>query len=197
MGVRYLTEGKVYKYARQALQSAQEGDTIWMGMFYLADDAILDELVEATERGATVRLILDPNQNAFGRDKIGIPNRPVAMNLNKRTNGKISIRWYNTTKEQYHSKLLFIAKQTGSSIILGGSTNFTTRNLDDYNLENNLWVSVKQDQPLYAQMEAYFNRLWNNEDHEYTLPFEAYQGEVTWFKYILFRLQTTLGLTTF
>lgn len=197
MEVRYLTEGKVYKYARQALQSAQEGDTIWMGMFYLADDAILDELVEATERGATVRLILDPNQNAFGRDKIGIPNRPVAMNLNKRTNGKISIRWYNTTKEQYHSKLLFIARQTGSSIILGGSTNFTTRNLDDYNLENNLWVSVKQDQPLYAQMEAYFNRLWNNEDHEYTLPFEAYQGEVTWFKYILFRLQTTLGLTTF
>lgn len=177
MEVRYLTEGKVYKYARQALQSAQKGDTIWMGMFYLADDAILDELVEATERGATVKLILDPNQNAFGRDKIGIPNRPVAMNLNKRTNGEISIRWYNTTKEQYHPKLLFIAKQTGSSIILGGSTNFTTRNLDDYNLENNLWVSVKQDQPLYIEMETYFNRLWNNEDHEYTLPLEAYQGK--------------------
>lgn len=126
--VRYLTEGKVYKYALQGIRSAQKGDTVWMGMFYLADDAILDALVEATSRGAKVNLILDPNQNAFGRDKIGIPNRPVAMNLNKRTNGEISIRWYNTTKEQYHPKLLFIAKQAGSSIVLGGSNNFSTRN---------------------------------------------------------------------
>lgn len=168
-----------------------------MGMFYLADDAILDALVEATSRGAKVNLILDPNQNAFGRDKIGIPNRPVAMDLNKRTNGEISIRWYNTTKEQYHPKLLFIAKQTERSIILGGSTNFTTRNLDDYNLENDLWISMKQDQPLFKDMEAYFNRLWNNEGHMFTLPFEAYQSDVTWFKYILFRLQTNLGFTTF
>jgi phosphatidylserine/phosphatidylglycerophosphate/cardiolipin synthase-like enzyme len=195
--VRYLTEGKVYKYALQGIRSAQKGDTVWMGMFYLADDAILDALVEATSRGAKVNLILDPNQNAFGRDKIGIPNRPVAMDLNKRTNGEISIRWYNTTKEQYHPKLLFIAKQTGSSILLGGSTNFTKRNLDDYNLENDLWISMKRDQPLFTEMEAYFNRLWNNEGHVFTLPFEAYQSDVTWFKYILFRLQTNLGFTTF
>ncbi|CAH1054304.1 phospholipase D family protein [Paenibacillus pseudetheri] len=195
--VRYLTEGKVYKYALQSIRSARKGDTVWMGMFYLADDAILDALVEAASRGAMVNLILDPNQNAFGRDKIGIPNRPVAMDLNKRTNGEISIRWYNTTKEQYHPKLLFIAKQTDSSIVLGGSTNFTTRNLDDYNLENDLWISMKRDQPLFTDMEAYFNRLWNNEGHTFTLPFEAYQSDVTWFKYILFRLQTNLGFTTF
>lgn len=195
--VRYLTEGKVFKYALQGIEEAQKGDTIWMGMFYLADDAILDALVQASSRGATVRLILDPNQNAFGRDKIGIPNRPVALNLNKRTKGKISIRWYNTTKEQYHPKLLFIAKASGSSIILGGSTNFTTRNLDDYNLENDLWVAVKKEQSLYAEMEDYFNRLWHNEGHEYTLPLEAYQSDVTSFKYILFRLQTILGFTTF
>lgn len=195
--VRYLTEGKVNKYALQGIASAQKGDTIWMGMFYLADDSILDALIEATLRGAKVNLVLDPNQNAFGRDKIGIPNRPVAMYLKDRSNEQMSIRWYNTTLEQYHTKLLFIAKQTGKSIILGGSTNFTTRNLDDYNLENNLWVAVQRDQPLFAEMEGYFNQLWNNEGHEYTLPFEAYQSDVTWLKYILFRLQTTLGFTTF
>ncbi|WP_156417662.1 hypothetical protein [Paenibacillus etheri] len=70
-------------------------------------------------------------------------------------------------------RLLFIAKQTGSSTILGGSTNFTIRNLDDYNLENDLWISMKRDQPLFTDMEAYFNRLWINE------------------------LQTNLGFTTF
>ncbi|AIQ49779.1 phospholipase [Paenibacillus sp. FSL R7-0273] len=197
LDIRYLTEGKVYKYTLEAIHSAGAGDTVWMGMFYLADDAVISGLLEAAERGAEVRLLLDPNQNAFGRDKIGIPNRPVAMNLNKRSGGKIAIRWYNTGKEQYHSKLLFIAKASGPSIVLGGSTNFTTRNLDDYNLENNLWVSVPQDQPLYAEMTGYFSRLWNNEDAEYSLPLEEYQSGVTWLKYIVYRIQTRLGFTTF
>ncbi|WP_342563373.1 phospholipase D family protein [Paenibacillus sp. FSL R7-0345] len=197
LDIRYLTEGKVYKYTLEGIRSAGAGDTIWMGMFYLADDAVIRELLKAAERGAEVRLLLDPNQNAFGRDKIGIPNRPVAMNLNKRSGGKIEIRWYNTGKEQYHTKLMFIAKASGSSIVLGGSTNFTTRNLDDYNLENNLWVSVPQDQPLYTEMTGYFSRLWNNEGAEYSVPLEEYQSEVTWLKYILFRMQTRLGFTTF
>ncbi|SEU13193.1 phospholipase D family protein [Paenibacillus sp. NFR01] len=197
LDIRYLTEGKIYKYTLEGIRSAGAGDTVWMGMFYLADDAVIRELVKAAKRGAEVRLLLDPNQNAFGRDKIGIPNRPVAMNLNKRSGGKIAIRWYNTGKEQYHTKLMFIAKASGSSIVLGGSTNFTTRNLDDYNLENNLWVSVPQDQPLYTEMTGYFNRLWNNEGAEYSLPLGAYQSDVTWLKYILFRMQTRLGFTTF
>ncbi|MRN54219.1 phospholipase D family protein [Paenibacillus monticola] len=195
--VRYVTEGKVYKYALQEIRAAQKGETVWMAMFYLADDGIINALLDASTRGAKVNLLLDPNQNAFGRDKIGIPNRPVAMDLNRRSAGKISIRWYNTTKEQFHPKLLFIAKPSGNSIILGGSTNFTTRNLDDYNLENDLWVAVKQDQPLYAEMDAYFNRLWNNEGAEYSLPLQDYQSDVTWLKYLVFRLQTTLGFTTF
>ena len=109
----------------------------------------------------------------------------------------ISIRWYNTGEEQYHTKLLFIAKESGRSIILGGSTNFTTRNLDDYNLENNLWVSVNNNQPLYTEINDYFTRLWNNDGAEYSLPLEAYQGEITWYKSILFRMQKFLGLTTF
>ncbi|WNS42601.1 phospholipase D family protein [Paenibacillus sp. MMS20-IR301] len=195
--VRYLTEGKVYTSALESLGAAGRGDIIWMGMFYLADDRIIDALLAADKRGAEVRLLLDPNQNAFGRDKIGIPNRPVAMDLNRRSNGRIAIRWYNTGQEQYHSKLMFIAKASGNSIVLGGSTNFTARNLDDYNLENNLFVSVPRDQPLYTEVESYFTRLWNNEDARYSLPLEDYQSEITWLKYIIYRLQTRLGFTTF
>lgn len=195
--VRYLTEGKVYKYALEAIDSAEQGDTVWMGMFYLADDAILNALLEASGRGAEVRLLLDPNQNAFGRDKIGIPNRPVAWNLKRHSGGNLNIRWYNTGMEQYHTKLLFVSKASGNSVILGGSTNFTTRNLDDYNLENNLWVGVPNNQPLYGEIENYFNRLWNNEGAEFSLPLEDYQSDVTWLKYIVFRMQTVLGLTTF
>lgn len=195
--VRYLTEGKVYKYTLEAIRSAEKGDTVWMGMFYLADDAVVSELQAAAGRGAEVRLLLDPNQNAFGRDKIGIPNRPVAWNLSRRSGGSLHIRWYNTGMEQYHTKLLFVAKASGNSVILSGSTNFTTRNLNDFNLENNLWVGVPKDQPLYTELENYFNRLWNNEGAEYSLPLEEYQSDVTWLKYIVFRMQTVLGFTTF
>ncbi|MNI96768.1 hypothetical protein D3C73_1552900 [compost metagenome] len=92
---------------------------------------------------------------------------------------------------------MFIAKASGSSIVLGGSTNFTARNLDDYNLENDLWVAVPQDQPLYTEISGYFNRLWNNEGAEYSLPLEEYQGDVTYLKYIIFRIQISLGFTTF
>ncbi|MFF2912294.1 phospholipase D-like domain-containing protein [Paenibacillus sp. NPDC057934] len=195
--VRYLTEGKIYTYTLEAISSAQQGDTVWMGMFYLADDKIIKALLEASKRGAIVRLLLDPNQNAFGRDKIGIPNRPVAMDLNRRSDGKIAIRWYNTTKEQYHAKLLFVSKENGKSVVLGGSSNFTARNLDDYNLENNLWVTTQRNQPLYTEVEAYFTRLWNNDGAAYSLPLDTYQSEVTWIKYMVFRMQKFLGFTTF
>uniref|UniRef100_UPI0006D547D6 phospholipase D-like domain-containing protein n=1 Tax=Paenibacillus dakarensis TaxID=1527293 RepID=UPI0006D547D6 len=197
LGIRYLTEGKVYKYVLEGIQQAEAGDVLWMGMFYLAEGKVMDELVDAAKRGVDVRLILDPNQNAFGRDKIGIPNRPAAAELLERSEHSIGIRWYNTGKEQYHTKLLFIAKPSGKSIILGGSTNFTPRNLKDYNLENNLWVEVPSIHPLKKQLDAYFDKQWFNRGAEFTLEYSAYEEKSTWIKSIVFRLQKVLGLTTF
>lgn len=197
LGVRYLTEGKVYKYVLDSIQKAESGDVLWMGMFYLAEDKVMDGLVDAANRGVLVRLILDPNQNAFGRDKIGIPNRPAAQELLKRSENSIEVRWYNTGEEQYHTKLLYIAKPSGKSIILGGSTNFTPRNLKDYNLENDLWVEVPQQHHLKAQLDDYFETLWLNQGAEYTLDFSAYDEQSTWIKDIIFKLQKVLGFTTF
>lgn len=197
IGIRYLTEGKVYKYVLESIQQAEPGDVLWMGMFYLAEGKVMDELTLAAARGVDVRLILDPNQNAFGRDKIGIPNRPAAADLLQSSNHSIAIRWYNTGEEQYHTKLLYIAKPNGKSIIIGGSTNFTPRNLKDYNLENNMWVEVPQDHLLKRQLDDYFDRLWTNRDAEFTLDFSAYDEKSTWIKDIVFRLQKILGFTTF
>ncbi|GIP00135.1 phospholipase D [Paenibacillus lautus] len=195
--VRYLTEGKIYKYVLEAIEQSQPGDTLWMGMFYLADSKVMDQLLRASDRGIDIRLILDPNQNAFGRDKIGIPNRPAAAELIKKSKGNISIRWYNTGTEQYHTKLMYIAKPTGKSVITGGSTNFTQRNLADLNLENNLWIAAPKDHPLTLDLDRYFHRIWFNEGAVFSLEAEAYQGKTTWMKDILFKLQKWLGFTTF
>lgn len=197
LGIRYLTEGKVYKYVLESIQQAEPGDILWMGMFYLAENKVMDELINATNRGVDVRLILDPNQNAFGREKIGIPNRPAAAELLKRSQESIAVRWYNTGEEQYHTKLLYIAKPQDKSIIIGGSTNFTPRNLKDYNLENDLWVDVPQNHHLKKQLDDYFEMLWFNNGAEFTLDFSAYEEPSTWIKDIIFKLQKALGFTTF
>ncbi len=197
LGIRYLTEGKVYKYTLQEIDAAQKGDTLWMGMFYIADEKVLTALLSAADRGVDVRLLLDPNENAFGQEKIGIPNRPVAAELRKRSKDRIAIRWYHTTQEQFHTKMMYIRKPQGESIILGGSTNMTPRNLDNYNLENDLWVSVPAGDPLDQQMTEYFDRLWNNKGGSFSLDLSAYQEQSTWFKDVLFRIQKALGFTTF
>ncbi|USB32910.1 phospholipase D family protein [Paenibacillus sp. YPG26] len=194
--IRYLTEGKIYKYLLESIRSTTKGDTLWMGMFYLADSQVLNELVEAGQRGVQIRLILDPNQNAFGQEKIGLLNRPVAQELLERSGQEMQIRWYNTTKEQYHTKLLYIAKAKGPSMVMGGSANFTARNLDDLNLENDLWISVPKGNKLTRDLDHYFNRIWYNEGAEYSLDYSAYHEESVWFKDIMYRLQKGLGFTT-
>ena len=177
--LRYVTEGKVNDALLNDLRQAGQGDTIWMGMFYLASPKVLEALLEASERGTDIRLVLDPNENAFGQEKIGIPNRPVAAELHDKSNGKIKIRWYNTTKEQYHTKMMYIAKATGDHVVLGGSTNFTPRNLNDYNLENNVWVAAPADNPFTIDVANYFKRIWTTEDAEFTLDLEEFQEKTT------------------
>ena len=51
-------------------------------MFYLSERQIVKALITAKERGVNVRVLLDPNKDAFGREKNGIPNRQVASELN-------------------------------------------------------------------------------------------------------------------
>ncbi|WP_211747412.1 phospholipase D family protein [Paenibacillus sp. Marseille-Q4541] len=195
--VRYLTEGKVANYALDLMNEAEKGDTLWMGMFYLADRDIKSSLLDAASRGVSVKLILDPNENAFGQKKIGIPNRPVAQELVDESKGQIEIRWYNTTKEQYHTKLLYLSRSNGPQLILGGSTNFTPRNLNNYNLENDLYIEAPENSKVATQVNGYFQRLWTNKDAEYTLDLAEYKDDIPFFKDLLYKLQYSLGFTTF
>lgn len=81
-------------------------------------------------------------------------------------------------------------------MIIGGSANFTRRNLDDFNLENNLVITAEKDQPIVKEMNAYFNRLWTNNDGIYTVDYEEYESESS-FKMILYRFQEWSGLSSF
>ncbi|MGM0922841.1 MAG: phospholipase D family protein [Bacillota bacterium] len=194
--VQVLTEGKIYKHLLESIRSTEKDDEIWIGMFYLADRKVIDSLVAASNRGAEIKMILDPNQNAFGQEKIGLPNRPVAEELLEDTNQKIKVRWYNTTKEQYHPKMLFI-KSKEEATIISGSANFTKRNLDDLNLENDLKIAAAADEPVMKEVESYFIKLWTNDGADYTLDFEKYRDDMPFIKRAIYAVQKFFRFTTF
>ncbi|WP_430482585.1 phospholipase D family protein [Rossellomorea marisflavi] len=191
-----LTERKVQTNVVKALDKAKEGDEVWIGMFYLADRDIIDAIENAADRKVDVRIVLDPNQNAFGQEKIGLPNLPIASELNKLDNEHISIRWYNTNKEQFHTKFIYV-KGKESSTVIGGSSNYTSRNLDDYNLEENILFTGAPDSRLMTDVDDYFQRIWNNENGTYTVEYKKYQDKLPIFKYIMYVLQKVFQVTTY
>ncbi len=124
--------------------STDVGDTIDVAMFYLSERDVIRALIAAAKRGVAVRVILDPNKDAFGRTKNGIPNRSVATELGAAADGAIKVRWFRTHGEQFHSKLVAIRTDKEFWFTLG-SANLTRRNIDDFNLEANLAASVPPD----------------------------------------------------
>ncbi len=191
-----VTESKIQDSVVTAIDDAKKGELIYIGMFYLADRDIVDALVDATEREVDVRLVLDPNQNAFGQQKIGLPNLPVTAELEKQGSEHLTIRWYDTNKEQFHTKLLYI-KGNKESTIIGGSGNYTSRNLDDYNMETNIHLNAPNDTKVVQDVDRYFERIWSNKDGTYTADYEKYQNSLSPYKYVMYILQKLFQVTTY
>ena len=195
MTIRYVTESKIQDAAIRAMESAKAGETIWIGMFYLADRDLIMAIQEAAERGVFVKLILDPNTNAFGRDKSGLPNLPVAAELNTVNPEQIEIRWYEVGKEQYHPKLLYVEGEQKTVVL--GSGNYTTRNMNDYNLEADVEVVGEEDTVFFDDVDSYFKRLWNNEDGTFTLEYDKVQTDLPIGKYLIYWLQKVTWTMTY
>lgn len=194
--VQFLTEGKIYKHVLKTIRETKKGEQIWLGMFYIADRAVVEELTEAARRGVNINMVLDPNQNAFGTEKMGLPNLPVAAEFNELGSNNIKIRWYKTEKEQFHTKLMFVQKP-GKSIIIGGSANYTERNLDNYNLESDVIIQAPDSTQISKDVETYFNRIWTNKDGTFTTDYKEYQDKLPAIKYMLYRLQKVFRFTTY
>ena len=96
-----MTEGKIKQHLLKEIRDTKAANTINIGVFYLSDRDIIKELIKASERNVAINIVLDANKDAFGREKNGIPNRPVAHELRSKSNNKINIKCYNTNGEQY------------------------------------------------------------------------------------------------
>ena len=135
--VQVLTEGEIGAAILRNFALTRAGDSIDIAMFYLSDRNVIQALIAAARRGVAVRVILDPNKDAFGRTKNGIPNRSVAAELAAASDGAIKLRWFRTHGEQFHSKLVVMRTANEFWFTLG-SANLTRRNLENFNLEANI-----------------------------------------------------------
>jgi phosphatidylserine/phosphatidylglycerophosphate/cardiolipin synthase-like enzyme len=192
-----LTEQKIRQGLTKTIESTRKGDTIQIGVFYLSSRRIIKDLIKASKRGVIIKIILDPNKDAFGYNKNGIPNRQVANELIKRANKKIKVRWYNTTGEQFHSKFLLVNKKNGKAICVLGSANFTRRNLENYNLETDVMIFGESKMQYFRKMNEYFDTIWQNKNgRKYTLEYRMYQDK-SMFKKMVYRMQEFTGISGF
>jgi phosphatidylserine/phosphatidylglycerophosphate/cardiolipin synthase-like enzyme len=185
-----LTEGAIEEALLEHINGSVKGDSVDIATFYIADRGIVEALLAASRRGVNVRLILDPNKDAYGHTTSGLPNQPAASELVSESDGAIHVRWYRTHGEQFHTKLVMVYGSQRLWLTLG-SANLTRRNLSDYNLEANLAVEVGRGAPLAIQTLDYFDTLWSNRASlgiEYTADFSAYadpeQGRYWFYRFL-------------
>jgi len=192
--VQILSERKIKDLLITALNQAGAGDKLALIMFYLSDRDIICALKKAYSRGAAIRVLLDPNKDAFGREKNGIPNRQVAFELFKLG---IAVRWSNTHGEQSHAKMLLVEYKQGQSMVILGSANFTRRNLDNLNLETDIAIRGPATIPLFVDVRTYFDLQWNNMDgKKFSVDYIDYSDKSI-HRRILYRWMETTGMSTF
>ena len=196
--LQFLTEEAIRTHLLGAIDTTRNGDAVSIATFYLSDRKVVKALLRSAARGVQVRLILDPNRDAFGRQKDGVPNRPVAAELVERSGEKIQVRWYRTHGEQFHTKLALVTH--GDRLIASlGSANLTRRNIGNYNLEANVALELSTASVLGIELISYFDRLWNNDGPpgtSFTAAYGAWRDDDTG-RYWRYRLMEATGLSTF
>ena len=178
--IQLLTEQAIKDAILSRISSLRAGDHIDIAAFYISDRDIVRALKAADTRGVTARLLFDPNRDAFGREKNGIPNRQVAHELMLHTNGNTTVRWCVTAGEQCHSKFVITRTSEDTELILG-SANFTRRNLDNRNLETNLRLIGPADTPALAEAQTFFDEQWQNPNGRIaSTEYETYADTSRW-----------------
>lgn len=194
--IQILTESAIRNAALDTITTAEPGDQLDLAMFYLSHRELIQALIKASRRGVNVRVLLDANHDAFGREKSGVPNRQAGMEL---TENGVSVHWCHTRGEQCHSKLLLAQGKDGQARMLLGSANFTRRNLDDLNLESDVLVFASRDHSSIQKAHLFFEEQWHSgpgSEAVMSLPYQAW-ADHSRLRYWQYRLMEATGLSTF
>ncbi|QQP96812.1 phospholipase D family protein [Lysobacter enzymogenes] len=192
--VQVLTEARIRDALLAAVDGARGGDRLDIAVFYFSHRRLVDAVAAAHKRGVGVRVLLDPNEDAFGRKKNGVPNRQVAAEL---VAAGVPLRWCDTHGEQCHAKLLLRTGSDGKIELIAGSANYTRRNLDDYNLESSARVVALDDAPVAQQARAYFEQSWSNAGGRTISADYARYADDSALRKVWYRIAEASGLSSF
>jgi len=194
VSVQVVTERAVERTLLSIINNVESEDYLDVAVFYLSDWEIITALKNAAQRGAQVRVLLDPNKDAFGRVKNGVPNRPVAHEL---VNAGVNVRWCNTQGEQCHAKWLMHKTPSDEAILVLGSTNFTRRNMHNLNLETSVVLRGRASSQPMLDANLWFFSQWHNVDgRQFSVDYEVYANSSAWHQF-LYRTMEFTGLSTF
>ena len=192
--VQLLTEAQIRDALLAGLANAKAGEQVDIAVFYFSHRALVQAVAAAKRRGVRLRVLLDPNEDAFGRKKNGIPNRQVAWELHQ---AGVPVRWCDTHGEQCHAKFMLARSANGRAELIAGSANYTRRNLDDYNLESSARVLAPVDAAVMADSIDYFDASWDNTNgRNFSLPYAAFEDTSRW-RYWRYRFTEATGLSSF
>lgn len=191
--VQVLTENAIKVAALEMIGACRRSERLSVSTFYLSDRAIVKALKRAQRRGVALRLLLDPNKDAFGNPKFGIPNRQVAFELVREG---VEIRWMHTHGEQCHTKMILAETMDGKGRLLAGSANLTRRNLDNFNLETSVLVRADAAARVIRDARFHFDELWYGQaDRKFSVAYEHY-AERSRMKRALYRIMEACGFST-
>lgn len=192
--VQVLTERAIKEAALDLIERCRRSERLGVATFYLSDREVIDALVAARRRDVDLRVLLDPNKDAFGNPKFGIPNRIVAEELHR---AGIDVRWVHTHGEQCHTKMILHESMSGEACIMLGSANLTRRNLENFNLETNVMVRTDASSAVFRDARFHFDLLWFNQAGRlFSVPYEHYRNDSVIKRY-LSRFMEASGFSTF
>jgi phosphatidylserine/phosphatidylglycerophosphate/cardiolipin synthase-like enzyme len=192
--VQVLTERAIKLAALRIIDRCQRNERLGVATFYLSDRDVIASLIQARSRGVALRVLLDPNKDAFGNPKFGIPNRAVACELR---DAGVELRWIHTHGEQCHTKMILRENMSGEAVVLLGSANLTRRNLENFNLETDVLVNTSASSQFFRDAKFHFDALWYNQAQRvFSVPYEHYRNESRIKKW-LSRFMEASGFSTF
>ncbi len=191
---RVVTEGAIATALVERLDAAGPGDRIAIAALYLSQRELMRALLDASRRGAAVRLLLDPGKDGYGYEHSGIPNRQVASELISASDGAVRVRWYRTHGEQFSPGYALVQSGERCWLMIGTST-LSRMDLGDFNLAAAAVVDVPAQAPVAAQALSWFDTLWYNRASggtEYTTDADVY-ADASQLRYWQYRLYEAMG----
>jgi len=159
--VRVLSEALLGDALVSLINAAGKHDSIDIAALYLSQRELIRALLDAAHRGVAIRILLDPNKDGYGFDRVGLPNRVAASELVADSDGAVRVRWYRTHGEQFSASLVLIHSHEQTWLMVG-TAEMCRRDLDDFNLAAGFIAQLPPAAMASVEAISWFDTLWFN-----------------------------------